>query len=201
MFLDLFFGLRDEGVPVAIQEWQGFLTALERGLHGSSLLRFYHLGRACLVKSETFFDAYDRARSRLPEPWPLVVVGPQGWGDALRPRPGVVLAGEVPAGILAGLYAGCRCLAYVPLHEGYGLPALEAMAAGAPVVASPMPSTQGAAFEVDPLSVAAIADGLVCGSIDGPTRDGLIAGGRTRVEKLTWESTARRHVALWEQLL
>ena len=65
MFLDLFFGLRDEGVPVAIQEWQGFLAALEHGLHGSSLLRFYHLGRACLVKSETYFDAYDRVFARV----------------------------------------------------------------------------------------------------------------------------------------
>ena len=65
MFLDLFFGLRDEGVPVAIQEWQGFLTALEQGLHGSDLLRFYHLGRACLVKSETYFDAYDRVFARV----------------------------------------------------------------------------------------------------------------------------------------
>jgi alpha-1,3-rhamnosyl/mannosyltransferase len=145
-------------------------------------------------------DAYDQARSRLPQPWPLVVVGPQGWGDALRPRPGVVLAGEVPAAVLAGLYARCRCLAYVPLHEGYGLPALEAMAAGAPVVASPMPSTQGAALEVDPLSVEAIADALVCASLDGADRERLVAGGRRRAEKLTWESTARRHVALWEQL-
>jgi glycosyltransferase involved in cell wall biosynthesis len=145
--------------------------------------------------------AYDEARSRLPEPWPLVVVGPKGWGDAFRPRPGVVSAGEVPATVLAGLYAGCRCLAYVPLHEGYGLPSLEGMAAGAPVVASPMPSTQGAALEVDPLSVEAIADGLVFASVDGPGRDGLVAGGYKRVENLTWESSARRHVALWEQLL
>jgi uncharacterized protein with von Willebrand factor type A (vWA) domain len=65
MFLDLFYGLRDEGVPVAVQEWQAFLTALEQGLHGSSLLRFYHLGRACLVKSETWFDAYDRVFARV----------------------------------------------------------------------------------------------------------------------------------------
>ncbi len=65
MFLDLFYGLRDEGVPVAIQEWQAFLSALEHGLHGSSLLRFYHLGRACLVKSETYFDAYDRVFQRV----------------------------------------------------------------------------------------------------------------------------------------
>lgn len=65
MFLDLFYGLRAEGVPVAMQEWQTFLRALEAGLHGSSLLRFYHLGRACLVKSETYFDAYDRVFARV----------------------------------------------------------------------------------------------------------------------------------------
>lgn len=65
MFLDLFYGLREEGVPVAIQEWQGFLRALEEGLHGSSLLRFYHLGRACLIKSETYFDHYDRVFARV----------------------------------------------------------------------------------------------------------------------------------------
>jgi len=61
VFLDFFYGLREAGVPVSMQEWRSFLEALEAGLHGCSLLRFYHLGRACLVKSETYFDAYDRA--------------------------------------------------------------------------------------------------------------------------------------------
>ena len=65
MFLDLFYGLRDEGVPVALQEWMTFLEALRQGLHGSSLLRFYHLARACLVKSETYFDAFDRVFARV----------------------------------------------------------------------------------------------------------------------------------------
>src|SRR5689334_18473886 len=65
MFLDLFYGLRDEGVPIAIQEWQTFLEALEEGLHGSSLLRFYHLGRACLIKSETYFDSYDKVFAKV----------------------------------------------------------------------------------------------------------------------------------------
>ena len=65
MFLDLFYGLRDEGVPVAMQEWMTLLEAMKRGMHGSSLLRFYHLARACLVKSETFFDAYDRVFARV----------------------------------------------------------------------------------------------------------------------------------------
>jgi glycosyltransferase involved in cell wall biosynthesis len=150
---------------------------------------------------ERLFDAYERAQPRLAEPWPLVVVGPRGWGGAPGLRSGIVVAGEVTPAVLAGLYARCRCLAYVPLHEGYGLPALEAMAAGAPVVASPMPSTQGAAFEVDPLDIEAIAEGLVRASMDGSTRDGLVAAGLERVENLTWESTARRHIALWEQLV
>jgi uncharacterized protein len=65
VFLDLFYGLREEGVPVSIQEWRALLEALEQGLHGSSLLRFYHLGRACLIKSETYFDSYDRVFARV----------------------------------------------------------------------------------------------------------------------------------------
>jgi len=65
MFLDLFYGLRAEGVPLSTHEWKTFLRAIEEGLHGSSLLRFYHLGRACLVKSETYFDAYDRVFARV----------------------------------------------------------------------------------------------------------------------------------------
>jgi hypothetical protein len=60
VFLDLFYELRGAGVPVAMQEWMTLMEALEKGLHGSSLLRFYHLARACLVKSETYFDAFDR---------------------------------------------------------------------------------------------------------------------------------------------
>jgi len=65
MFLDLFYGLREEGVPVTIHEWKTLMHALEEGLHGSSLLRFYHLARGCLIKSETYFDAYDRVFARV----------------------------------------------------------------------------------------------------------------------------------------
>lgn len=65
MFLDFFYELREEGIPVAIQEWQMFMTVLERGLHDSSLLGFYNLARATLVKSETYFDAFDRVFARV----------------------------------------------------------------------------------------------------------------------------------------
>ena len=60
MFLELFYGLRSAGVPVGIQEWLTLMDALAKGLHGASLGRFYNVARACLVKSEAHFDAFDR---------------------------------------------------------------------------------------------------------------------------------------------
>jgi len=65
LFTDFFYELRDEGVPVGTQEWLLLLDALRQGLHGSSLVRFYNLARCVLVKSETYFDAFDRAFLRV----------------------------------------------------------------------------------------------------------------------------------------
>ena len=145
--------------------------------------------------------AYRAARPRLPGDWPLVVVGPSGWGDEPPPEgDGVVLAGWVADDALAALYRGARVVAYVPIFEGFGLPALEAMAAGAPVVASPMPSTGGAAMEVDPLDVAAVADALVTATTDDRARGELVEAGRRRAAALTWSVAARRHVELWESV-
>jgi len=146
--------------------------------------------------------AYHAARPRFPEPWPLLVVGPSGWGDPepADERDGVVMAGWVGAGALAGLYRQARAAAYVPLMEGWGLPAVEAMAAGTPVVASPMPSTGAAALDVDPLDVDAIAAALVVVVGDDAARSDLTAAGLQRAATLTWESTARAHVELWSSL-
>lgn len=145
-------------------------------------------------------DAYALARPRLPEPWPLVVVGPAGWGPALPPRPSVLMAGKVSGGVLSALYRGARLLAFVPLREGWGLPAVEAMSRGTPVVATPMPSTGGAAFEVPPGDVDAIAEGLVAVAGDDALRARLIAAGDRRLDGWTWARSAARHVELWREL-
>jgi alpha-1,3-rhamnosyl/mannosyltransferase len=102
--------------------------------------------------------------------------------------------------VLAGLYARARCLAYVPLVEGWGLPAVEAMASCIPVVASPMPSTAGAALEVDPRDIEAIADALAIAAGDDRRRAELVTAGLVRAGELTWEAAARRHVEVWEAL-
>jgi glycosyltransferase involved in cell wall biosynthesis len=107
-----------------------------------------------------------------------------------------MLTGMVSDAILSALYAQAQCVVYVPVVEGWGLPAVEAMRAGAPVVASPMPSTGGAALEVDPLDVDAIGEGILAAA--GPRRASLIAAGTTRAASLTWSLAARAHVAVWE---
>jgi glycosyltransferase involved in cell wall biosynthesis len=144
--------------------------------------------------------AYQAAAPKLPGRWPLVVAGPSGWGRAVEPAPGVVLAGPVEPPVLAALYAGARVVVSVPLVEGFGLPAVEPMACGAPVVASPVPSTGGAAYEVDPLDVEAIAEALVRVATDEPLRADLVAAGRARAEALTWGSAASRHREIWASL-
>ncbi len=61
MFTEFFYELRAHGVPVSVNEWYTLLEALEKGLAGSSLTGFYYLCRAVLVKSETYYDKFDRA--------------------------------------------------------------------------------------------------------------------------------------------
>jgi glycosyltransferase involved in cell wall biosynthesis len=143
-------------------------------------------------------EAYGSIRDSLPEPWPLVMVGPSGWGEQVAPTLGVVFAGSVSTTELSGLYASARLLAYVPLIEGFGLPPVEAMSVGTPVVASPLPSTGGAAYEVDPNDTGSIAAGLLAVATDESTREALVRRGAARSTELTWSSIARRHRDVWE---
>ena len=93
----------------------------------------------------------------------LRVVGARGWGDVALPSH-VKLAGPVGDEELAALYRGARCLAYPSLYEGFGIPIVEAMACGTPVVTSAGGATEevagGAAVLVDPLDPQTIAAGI-----------------------------------------
>jgi glycosyltransferase involved in cell wall biosynthesis len=154
--------------------------------------------------------AFRRIRPSLPARWPLVIVGPTGWGRGARPpdTDGVVFTGSVSDPVLAGLYQRARAFAYVPLTEGYGLPPLEAMRMGTPaVVSAEVPSVNdlGArgpapARIVDPLDVDDIAAGLRAVLTDDALRADLTARGSALALARTWHGVARAHVALWRRL-
>ena len=128
------------------------------------------------------------------------MAGAGGWGDG-RPAEGVEWLGRVDDATLHALYAGAACLAIPSLDEGFGLPAVEAMAVGCPVVAAragALPEVCGdAAVLVDPLEVASIAAGLA----EAIARaDELAVRGRERAARFTWERSAELLVSAWQSL-
>jgi alpha-1,3-rhamnosyl/mannosyltransferase len=131
----------------------------------------------------------------------LRVVGARGWGRVDIEGSRVRWLGEVSDDKLARLYRGARCLAYVSLYEGFGLPILEAMACGTPVVTTAWGACAevagDAAVLVDALDPAAIAAGLLDAS---RRRDELVARGLERARAFTWERTARRTIDVWRQV-
>jgi glycosyltransferase involved in cell wall biosynthesis len=155
--------------------------------------------------------AFHTVRPSLPGPWPLVIVGPAGWGrepSTGHDTDGIVFTGSVSGPVLAGLYRRARAFAYVPLTEGYGLPPLESMRVGTPsVVSAEVPSVHdlgevgpAPARIVDPLDVEDIAAGLAAVLTDDALRSDLAARGAAHARARTWATVAREHVVLWRSL-
>jgi glycosyltransferase involved in cell wall biosynthesis len=132
----------------------------------------------------------------------LVVAGTGGWGGVSLTGSHLEVAGNVSDDELRSLYRHAECVALVSLHEGFGFPALEAMACGTPLVAgnvAALPELVGdAATLVDPLSVTSIADGI----LDAIARkDDLVRAGRIRARGYSWEIAASRTVDVYRELL
>jgi len=127
----------------------------------------------------------------------LRVVGARGWGRV--DVPGWV--GRASDEELARLYRGAGCVVYASLYEGFGLPVLEAMASGTPVVTSAGGAMEelagGAAVLVDPTDVDAIAVGIADAL---GRRDELVPLGLERARLFTWQRAADTVEALWREL-
>lgn len=136
----------------------------------------------------------------------LVLVGEKMWADpsmdealaAMRHRDSVIFTGRLEDVALARVLASAKAMVYVPYFEGFGIPLLEAFAAGVPVITAnctSMPEVAGdAALLVDPFDVSAISEAMKTISLDGPLSVHLVQKGFRRLHEFSWDDTAQK---LW----
>jgi glycosyltransferase involved in cell wall biosynthesis len=151
----------------------------------------------------TLVRAHARARAEQPSTPPLVLVGPPGWGDvwqgATPPSPpDVVQLGYLSEGDLRAVVAGAEALCMPSLYEGFGMPVLEALACGTPVLASDIDAHReisgGHVRLLPPEDEDAWSHALT--ALPRPDEQTLEAA-RLHALSFTWDATARTHLQVW----
>ena len=144
---------------------------------------------------------------------PLVVVGPKGWLyddfferlEQLEVRDSVCFPGYVPLGDLAAVYSSARLAVTPSVYEGFGLPVLEAMACGTPVVSSSaasLPEVGGdAARYFNPLNVEEIAAVIRAVWTDLDLQSAMRHRGLLQASRFSWERAAQQTMALYNRIL
>lgn len=155
---------------------------------------------------ERLFHAFRRIREQVPE-IQLVLIGARDRGEQVLLRiiknlgleQSVLLLGWLPFEDVPSIYRASEAFVFPTLHEGFGLPVIEAMACGVPVVCSriePLLEIAGdAAIFVDPLSPEEITAAVIRILTDAPARERLIGKGLSRSHEFTWNTTATKTLA------
>ncbi|MDP3724268.1 MAG: glycosyltransferase family 1 protein [bacterium] len=171
----------------------------------------YHLPQQYLLAVGTVqprknYERLFKAFSLMRKPPHLVIVGGIGWGEPPAFPERTIHLPSVELADLPALYAGAIALVYPSLYEGFGLPLLEAMSVGTPVVASDtssMPEVGGsAALYVNPEDVEDMRKTLeiVC-DLKAAERNDRIRRGRIHAKKFSWKKTAEQTLAVYQAIL
>jgi len=175
----------------------------------------YILYLGVLAKNKNIFrllEAYAELVRRQPQSPPLVLGGkrepsladPIPVAQRLGIGQRVHFLGYVPQEALPDLYRGAELFVLPSLHEGFGIPVLEAMASGIPVVASRISAIPEVAAEaavlVDPTRPEEIARGMERVLLDSRLREGLVARGIERARHFSWKKGAQQVLSLYREL-
>ena len=186
-------------------------VAREHGLGHSTIL---YLGTLEPRKNiPALLAAFSQARkSSQVKDCTLVLAGGKGWFfnqtfklvEDLGLKESVRFTGYVPAEDLPALYSAATVFVYPSLHEGFGLPPLEAMACGTPVItsnASSLPEVVGdAGIMVDPHNVEELAEAILRVLRDPDLRQEMSAKGLEQAKKFSWKETARQTLKVYERV-
>lgn len=161
---------------------------------------------------DSLIDAYSLLPRDLRMLYPLVIIGDAGWNSKATHMKIVRYAQEgwlkylsyVPESVLPYVYAGALVFTYVSLYEGFGLPVLEAMASGVPVVAScvaSIPEVGGDAIRyVQPRDIEEIRSTIETLILDCRERQCLIGAGLAQSTRFTWDKTVQQTVDAYRMI-
>jgi glycosyltransferase involved in cell wall biosynthesis len=136
----------------------------------------------------------------------LVIAGNFGWGEDIGKHPDIQVLGYVPQTELPALYSGAVSFLYPSLYEGFGLPVLEAMACGCPVITSDRGSLKeiagACAIIVDPDNEAALVEAIkTVLNFSKGKREQIIKQGLNHAKGFTWQKTAQQTLDVYKSLL
>ncbi|HPJ17026.1 MAG TPA: glycosyltransferase family 1 protein [Candidatus Woesebacteria bacterium] len=181
----------------------------------NQIKKIYDLDKFFLAKGtreprknlQKLIDAFIKYKKVYPKSrFELAIAGKYGWGSDINhlKHPYIKVLGYIPDKDIVALNAAASCLCFPSLYEGFGLPPLEAITIGVPVISSNVSSMpevlEEAALYINPTSTKEITNALIKITKNPTFRQNLIKKGFTQSKKFSWDKTAKNTLKIYQSL-